>query len=87
MKTILGQGNKEMDTKEMLEELYRFHFVAARKMDDIPEPDTAEEIYERGKADGNLDAIGTIYLSLYGGKALYDLWQDCLKEAIKNGEK
>lgn len=87
MKTILGQGNKEMDTKEMLEELYRFHFAAARKMDDMPEPDTAEDIYKCGKENGTLDAIGTIYLALYGGKALYDLWQDCLKEVDKNGEE
>lgn len=82
MKTILGQ-----ELKETLEEMYRFHFVAARKMDDMSEPDTAEEIYECGKVNGVLNAIGAIYLSLYGGKAMYDLWQDCLKEADKNGEE
>lgn len=87
MKTILGQGNKEMDTKEMLEELYLFHFVKARELDDMPEPHTAEDIYKRGKENGVLDAIGTIYLALYGGKALYDLWQNCLREADKNGEE
>lgn len=63
-----------MDLKDNLEDMYKYYFKQRRSLDD------EKEHYAVGKCDGAVDAIGAIYLSIYGGEALYRLWQTTLQE-------
>ena len=74
LKAKTGQG-----LKEMLEEMYAWYFKAARKYV-RGKKHTADTAWRLGKMDGGVEAIGAVYLAMYGGKEMWDLWQGCLQD-------
>lgn len=68
----------EANLKDQLEELYGWYFKHARIR--------AQDEYQVGKCDGAVEALGAIYLGLYGGKEMMKLWERNLGEA-KDGKE
>lgn len=58
--------------KQQIEELYIWYFTQARNR--------AADEYHLGKYDGAVEALGAIYLGLYGGREMMRLWQRGLNE-------
>lgn len=79
METIDGK-----DLKELLEELYRFYFKTAKDMLDKGGKPTELESYYGARSMGAEEAIGSVYLALYGGKDMTKLYSEC---AFGNDEK
>lgn len=85
MKTTSGQ-----DLKKELEELYIYYFREDRKRTEkneskdteITERDT--DFYMEGKFAGALDAVSTIYFSLFGGKETVQLWNRTIAKFSKD---
>lgn len=71
-KTIDGK-----DLKELLEELYRFYFKTAKDMLDKGGKLTELESYYGARSMGAEEAIGAVYLALYGGKDMTKLYSEC----------
>lgn len=61
----------EEETKRELENLYKDSFRRAK---------TEKSDYHIGKAQGTNEAVGAIYLWLYGGNEMYRLWQEALHD-------
>lgn len=70
----------EKELKDLLEELYRYYFGRVRQLSN--EVDEESAFYE-AKAQGELEAVETIYLNLYGGKETYRLWEGEVKRYDK----
>lgn len=79
MKTIEGK-----ELKELLEELYRFYFKTAKDMLDKGGKLTELESYYGARSMGAEEAVGAIYLALYGGKEMTKLYTECLNGGEKS---
>lgn len=66
MKTKSGQ-----DLKEMLEELYNYYFGEVKK---AINGENEKRDYQAGVFSGGLDAVSAIFLQMYGGRELMELW-------------
>lgn len=62
--------------KEDLEELYGWYFKQARSRNG--------DEYHTGKCDGAVEALGAIYLGLYGGKEMMKLWERNLNDTTRS---
>lgn len=64
------------ELKEMLSELYRYYFCELKQVE-AEDRETIDE-YKVGKFSGGVDAVSAIYLALYGGREMMQLWTDTL---------
>lgn len=77
----------EEELRAQMEELYLYYFRKARAgYDAFPEIEQADanQVWEIGRASGANEAIQTLYLYLYGGKAAMELWLRAL--AVTEGK-
>lgn len=72
MKTIDG---KELE--ELLKEMYRFYFKIAKNEIEKHANLTELEKYYATRAIGAEEAIGAVYLALYGGSKMNKLYSEC----------
>lgn len=75
------------DLKELLEELYRFYFKTAKDMLDKGGKLTELESYYGARSMGAEEAIGAVYLALYGGKDMTKLYSECVSRTGENDKK
>lgn len=73
--------------RQNLEEMYVWYYRRARELLSI-EVDkwTVDDASEAGKATEGMDAIASIYLVTFGGKALYKMWMKTLRECAAEEE-
>jgi len=64
------------DLEKALIESYQFYF---RHRGDRGHA-TVDGIYWTGKCDGAVEALGAIYLAVFGGEKMMDLWKLTLPE-------
>lgn len=67
--------NKD-DLEKTLIKIYQYYF---RHRDDRGDA-TTDGVYWTGKCDGAVEAIGSVYLSLFGADKMTRLWQLTLPE-------
>ena len=65
------------EIKQQIEEMYRYYMSTARKLYSLPEGEADD--YEIGRATGAIEAISAIYLMMFGGQSMYELWQECIE--------
>ena len=82
MKTI---ESKEL--KELLEELYRFYFKTAKDMLDKGGTLTGLQSYYGARSIGAEEAIGAVYLALYGGEDMTKLYSECASGTGENDKR
>lgn len=68
------------ELKKTLEELYRNYFRQARGFANEADQESA---YYEAKAHGGTEAIGAIYLWLYGGEEMNKLWMSEVNRSDK----
>lgn len=62
------------EAKRTMEEMYAYYMRQGRN---IPkESADTESVYSCGKYQGGAEALGALYLWLFGGKAMYKLWEE-----------
>ena len=67
--------------RKNLEEMYVWYFRRARELLSTQvDKWTVDDASEAGKATEGMDAIASIYLVTFGGKALYELWIRTMEE-------
>ena len=68
--------NNKDDLEKALIDAYQFYY---RHRDDKGDA-TIEGICHTGKCDGGVEAIGAIYLAVFGTKKMDDLWKLTMPE-------
>lgn len=83
-----GMKCTPQELRKNLEEMYAWYFRKARAGLDI-EVDkwTVEDAAEAGKATEGMDAIASIYLTTFGGRALFELWTRTMAECDQEESK
>lgn len=76
-------GNLKMKCTEEkmmndLIELYTYYFKRAAE-EDRKAARNENQIYEIGKNDGAVEALGAIMLQVFGGKAMYEIWKKTME--------
>lgn len=75
---------KENELKNVLIEVYSYHFRQAIVKDRLRDSDNPDDAYEIGKHDGAVQAMEAIMLQVFGGEQLFEIWQKTMKWATKS---
>lgn len=64
------------DLEKTIIELYQYYHRRRSDKEDV----TVGGVYRKGKCDGALEALGTVYLSVYGPDKMMALWSLTMPE-------